>query len=89
MKLPKLPELPEEPTAAAAKKHHWKAIKVVTVADLEFVRWLKDGVLLELSNFFSGESGSFGWNIDLTITVDAKGKARLTKVKKTEVFYDN
>lgn len=87
VKLPDLPDLPDGPSAAAVKKHQWKFVKVITISELSFVRWLKGGgVVLEASNFNSGTTGTMGWNYEYTINIDGKGNAKLAGVKKSEVF---
>jgi hypothetical protein len=87
VKLPKLPALPDKPSAAAVKKHKWEFVKVITVYELSFVRWLKGGgLVLEASNSNSGTTGTLGWTYEYTINIDDKGNARLSSVNKSEVF---
>jgi hypothetical protein len=87
VKMPDLPALPEKPGAEMAKKHKWEFVRFITVSDLSFVRWLKDGgVVLESSNYLSGTTGTFGWTYEFTLRIDATRKAKLLSVKKSEIF---
>src|SRR4030095_5730479 len=86
VKLPALPELPVEPSAAELKKHPWEMIKVVTVYDLSFLRWIKGGVVLVASDRLAGTTGMWGWSYEFTIAIDAKRRAKLTNVKKSGGF---
>jgi|GEM_PF-1291071 len=88
VKLPKLPDLPEKPSAAFARKHKFKFLKYITTGELEFVRWLKSGdVELRLNNLFAAAGGapSLGWEITMTVAIDAKHHATLKNVVKKEI----
>ncbi len=84
LKLPELPDLPDEPSAAIVKKNPEGFPRAITIRGLYFVRWLKSGVVLELSNCWGGISGIWGWHITITIDVDAQGRATIKNVAKKE-----
>ena len=84
---PELPELPEEPSPAFAKKHKFKSLKTGVNDKLVFVRWSKTGDLeLKLYNFFPAVRGpNLGWEINMTVAIDSKNRAKLKNVVKKEV----
>ena len=87
VKLPDLPDLPEEPSPKIAKKNPEGFPRVITIRSLHFVRWLESGgVVLELSNCFGGSNGTQGWEITITIDIDAHRRATIKKVVKKETF---
>jgi hypothetical protein len=86
VKLPALPEPPDQPSAEEIKKHPWELRRVITLGNLSFLRWVKDGVVLVASNRFGGTTGTYGWAYELTITIDARRRAKLTNVKKSGGF---
>jgi hypothetical protein len=84
VKLPALPDLPDEPSAAIMKKNPEGFSRAITIRSLDFVRWLKSGVVLQLYNCWGGLNGTWGWHITITIDVDAQGRATIRKVAKRE-----
>jgi hypothetical protein len=87
VKLPELPSLPDEPGPAAAKQNKEGFPRAITIGDLTFVRWLKSGgVVLRLNNCWSGESGTWGWDITVTVEIDSQRQATIKKVEKKEKF---
>jgi len=87
VKLPELPDLPDEPSPAIAQTNKEGFTRAITISDVSFVRWLKSGgAVLELHNCWGGESGSWGWHIIVTIEIDSKRQATITKVEKKEKF---
>jgi len=87
VKLPDLPDLPEEASPRIAKRDPEGFPRVITVRSLHFVRWLESGgVVLELSNCFAGSTGTRGWELTITIDIDAHRRATIKKVAKKETF---
>jgi hypothetical protein len=86
VKLPELPVLPDEESAEVRKKHPGGFGHAITIRDLDFVRWLKSGVILDLRNCWSGPTGSVRHNIRMTFEIDAQHKARITSVERKETF---
>ncbi len=87
VKLPELPNLPDEPSPAIAKQNKEGFPRAITIGDLAFVRWLKSGgVVLRLNNCWGGESGTWGWDITVTIEIDSQRQATIKKVEKKEKF---
>lgn len=87
IQLPELPELPDTPSAAITKKSEGGFPRAITMRDLVFVRWLSSGgVVMDLNNCWGGPSGTFGWEIRMTIDIDAQRKATIKNVVKRERF---
>ena len=87
VKLPELPNLPDEPSGAMAKNTKRVFPRGSRSMISPFVRWLKSGgVVLELSDSWGGESGTWGWHITITVDIDSHRQATIKKVEKKETF---
>ena len=88
VKMPDLPALPEKPSPKMAKQHKGGFPRMLTEYDLKFVRWLPSGVVLNLSNCYSGAKGQLVWSIEITLDIDANRGATIKRSAKKETVLD-